>query len=317
MSRILFLIVNLTVFYGMGQGSYAPDADTPGTTAIHKDSSVFVSWANNCTTQRGPQNIAVTGSPLVSAGDDFMATDKSGVNGFVSLGDGGEAILTFSQPISDGPGWDFAVFENSFANDFLELAFVEVSSDGVNYVRFDAFSEVQSIVQVDGFGYTDPTEVNNFAGKYRAQYGTPFDLNDLSGSLGLDVQNITHVKVVDVVGSITDNYATFDALGNKVNDPYPTDFASGGFDLDAVGVINEQPLSIGSAVNSFAVFPNPTSDFINVIKKGVCTLRLYNVSGQELLNVTFSNQLKLDVSSYPSGIYSINIDGIIQKLVIH
>lgn len=317
MSKCLFLIMTLTSFFGMGQGSYAPDASTAGTTAIHKDSSVFVNWATSCIVQRGPQDIAVVGSPLASVGDDYMATDKSGVNGVVSLGDGGHAILTFDTPIYDGPGWDFAVFENSFSNDFLELAFVEVSSDGINYIRFDATTEVQTVTQLGSFGTTDATEINNLAGKYRAQYGTPFDLTELNGIAGIDIQAITHVRIVDVVGSIDDNYASFDAAGNKVNDPYPTDFASSGFDLDAVGVINEKSLSVNDVVNSFAMFPNPASDVVTIRKNGNGTVKLFNLSGQELLNTQFSNQLNLDLSDFPAGIYSVSIDGEIQKLIIH
>lgn len=301
----------------MGQGSYAPDADSFGTTAIHKDSSVFVNWATGCVVQRGPQDIAVSGSPLVTTGSDYMATDKSGVNGVVSLGDGGQAVLTFAVPIYDGPGWDFAVFENSFSNDFLELAFVEVSSDGINYTRFDARSEVQTVTQIGSFGTTDATEINNLAGKYRAQFGTPFDLNELSGIAGLDITAITHVKIIDVIGSIAENYATYDADGNKINDPYPTDFPSGGFDLDAVGVINEMPLSVNNLDNNFAMFPNPASDVVTIRKNGDGTVKLFNLSGQELLNTQFSNQLNLDLSDFPAGIYSVNIDGDIQKLIVH
>ena len=301
----------------MGQGSFAPNADTQGTTAIHKDSSVFVSWANTCVTQRGPQDIAVSGSPLVTAGDDYMATDKSGVNGVVSLGDGGSAILTFAQPIYDGPGWDFAVFENSFSNDFLELAFVEVSSDGVNFVRFNSTSEVQTTSQVDGFGSTDPTEINNLAGKYRAQYGTPFDLNELSGISGLDIQNITHIKVVDVVGSIDELYATFDSFGNKINDPYPTDFASGGFDLDAVGVINEIPLSLEMNTSSFKMFPNPATETLVIQKEGSFEVEVFNLSGMIIVTSKYQDIAVLNVSELARGVYFVKIDGLIQKLVVN
>jgi hypothetical protein len=42
-----------------------------------------------------------------------------------------------------------------------------------------------------------------------------------------------------VVGSINPEYATYDCQGNPVNDPWPTAFASGGMDLDAVGVIHD------------------------------------------------------------------------------
>ena len=69
----------------------------------------------------------------------------------VSLGDGGTVVLTFPQPIGDVPGPDFAVFENGFKafdnSFFLELAHVEVSSDGVNFYRFPSSSLTPSLSQ--------------------------------------------------------------------------------------------------------------------------------------------------------------------------
>ncbi len=43
-----------------------------------------------------------------------------------------------------------------------------------------------------------------------------------------------YVRIVDVIG----NGTTFDANGQPVYDPHPTAFPSGGFDLDAVGVLH-------------------------------------------------------------------------------
>ena len=48
-----------------------------------------------------------------------------------------------------------------------------------------------------------------------------------------------NATIVDVVGSIDPLYATHDSLGNIVIDPWPTAFASGGFDLDGMGVIHQ------------------------------------------------------------------------------
>jgi hypothetical protein len=58
----------------------------------------------------------------------------------LSLGDGGWIDILFGFAITDRPGPDFAVFENGIIDTFLELAFVEVSQDGVRYARFPAVS---------------------------------------------------------------------------------------------------------------------------------------------------------------------------------
>ncbi len=311
------LVCVISMAHTFAQGSFSPNADTPGTTAIHKDSSVFVNWATGCEVSRGPQDIAVDGSPLVSVGEPHFAIGMSGANGVVSLGDGGSAVLTFERPIINGSGWDFAVFENGFSNEYLELAFVEVSSDGINFFRLESTSEIQTNTQVGGFGLTNATEINNFAGKYRAQYGTPFDLEELDNIAGLDINNITHVKIIDVVGSIDPNFATYDAQGNIVNDPYPTDFPQGGFDLDAVGVIHEQPLSIEENDFAFQMFPNPTKSDLNIKIQGKHFLEILDVSGKLLLHDEFENFVTLNISFLDSGIYWVKCNESIQKLIVY
>ena len=294
---------------------YAPGAGIQGTTAIHKDSSVFVNWATNCSVRIGQEDISNPQSNLASAGDSSMAVGLPG-SGIVSLGDGGEAILTFERFIKNGPGWDFAIFENSFNNTFLELGFVEVSSNGTDYFRFPSASLTQDTIQIDAFGSINPTNLNNLAGKYRANYGTPFDLEEFINEPSLDINSISHVKIIDVIGSIDSNYCNYDQFSNKINDPFPTPFISSGFDLDAVGVINEAPLDI---------FNINHSDFLRILKISnryieyslnsnqsvQFNVSIFDLTGKMILQKTEMNNTiksnKIDLKTLKSGIYILNI----------
>jgi hypothetical protein len=232
----------------MAQGSFAPQVGLPGSTAIPADSSCFRDWAIACDATLGPQQAGVSNSPTVSSGAPTYAIGKADAPLTLSLGDGGEATLQFSAPIYDGPGFDFAVFENGFLQGeaaFLELAFVEVSSNGMDFFRFPAISETDTSTQVASFEVLDASQLHNLAGKYIAQFGTPFDLSELPDTILLDKANITHVRIIDCIGSIDPSLSTRDAEGHIINDPWPTNFESGGFDLDGVGVINSRiPLGI-------------------------------------------------------------------------
>ena len=86
---------------------------------------------------------------------------------------------------------------------------------------------------VGGFGAVDPTNLDGLAGKYKQGYGTPFDLDLLAGTPGLNVNQVKYVRIVDTVG----NGTTLDSAGRPIDDPFPTT-GSAGFDLDAVGVIH-------------------------------------------------------------------------------
>lgn len=321
---LLFLLLPAA----LARAQFPPPAGQPGSTAMHKDSSVFVGWATGCTVVRGLKNIADLSLGYVTVGDSTSALGPAGENGVVSLGDGGYAILTFDSPIADGPGWDLAVFENAFSDTFLELAFVEVSSDGHNFFRFPATSLTQDTVQIGSFGSVDATLIDNLAGKYRAGYGTPFDLQHLAGQTGLDISSVTHVKVVDVVGSVDSVFATYDQYGNIVNDPWPTPFDGGGFDLDAVGVIHTAATAFLTPHHTprYVLYPNPA--------RGVCwlqasehsrpvSLALYDASGRRAFFVArpyASNLWCLDLSYLSEGLYFLKLkeayDETLLKLVV-
>jgi hypothetical protein len=225
-------------------GLFAPGAGQSGSTAIFKDDPQFVEWATGISVSRGPMEIddSSLGTASYGAPENAIGKVKGTNSGVVSLGDGGSATLTFSTPITNGPGFDFAVFENADPEAYLELAFVEVSSNGTDFFRFPSISSTPTSSQVGGFGTLDPTDIYDLAGKYKLNYGTPFDLEELAGvSSLLNVNAVTHVRVVDVVGCTQDAYASHDSQGHAVNDPWPTPVAAGGFDLSGVGVINEVP----------------------------------------------------------------------------
>jgi len=320
MKKIFLFIIGCQMAL-LGYAQYPPAAGQEGSTAIHKDDGSFVDWAVTCTVERGLVDISNSQSGYATYGSETNVIGEPGVNGLVSLGDGGTAVLTFSEPLANGVGWDFAVFENAFDDFFLELAFVEVSSDGMNYFRFPANSLTQTDVQVDGFGQLDPTKVNNLAGKYRVNYGTPFDLDDLNGQRGLDINHVTHVKIIDVVGCIQEEYAQLDSEGNIINDPWPTPFESSGFDLDAVGVINNVS-NVGVTENNPAMnklfFPNPVKDVV-YMDAAIDKFEVYTVEGVFVLGAENNALGTFDLSQLPKGMYVVKLyqgkDYTIQKIM--
>src|SRR5262245_34418554 len=178
----------------------ARPAGQPGSTAIANTSPSLVEWAIGFQDLiRGPQDIANPAGPAASfgTGNEALGFADGNSSHVVSLGDGGQITLTFAQPITNGPGADLAVFEKSFAANFLELAFVEVSSNGSDFLRFPAVSLTQTDTQVGSFGSLDATNLDNLAGKYRGGFGTPFDLAQLPGlSPNVDVNEIRFVRIV-------------------------------------------------------------------------------------------------------------------------
>jgi hypothetical protein len=253
---LLGAVVVLTFARSAWAGPYSGGMD-----GIAADDSRIVEWATevvDCT--RGPINITKPSGAVASYGNvsaalgaaDCTYSSATEFNPYnvISLGDGGSITLTFANAICNGTGADLAVYENAFqlaGSDtlfFCELAYVAVSSDGINWITFPSISLTQTTTQVGSFDCIDPTDIYNLAGKNVAGTGTLFDLSDLinlPGSELIDLNNIEYVRITDVVGSIDPAYARYDSLGNIINDPWKTSFSTGGFDLDAVAVLNAVP----------------------------------------------------------------------------
>ncbi len=202
----------------------------------------------------GPQNIDVPGSPTASGGVPANALGEADAS-IVSLGDGGSITVSFDASFQNLPGADFAVFENAFSLRglvFAELGFVSVSSDGSNFSMFPSLFDDPIIDDSFGasFRIIEAEQTNNLAGIHPTGVGTGFDLSDLLADnlvvQGLvDLDAIRFVRITDAIG----DGSTTDALGNAIFDPFTTDLSVGGFDLDAVGIL--QPVPIPAAFYLF------------------------------------------------------------------
>ena len=303
-------------------GSFCGAAGTPGSSAIAADSSAFVAWATGVTVTRGPRKISDPSLGVAATGTESNAVGQATLNNVydvVSLGDGGTALVTFALPITNGDGPDFAVFENGFSDNSLELAFVEVSTDGQRFVRFPATCLTQNTTQLGNAGQSDPTNLNNLAGKYRIGFGTPFDLEELRDSTGINIDSIVYVRIVDVVGCIDPQYATRDQYGNIINDPWPTPFETSGYDLTGVGVIHELTPGVGideSVAVVDNIYPNPTTGRITVSTRRSAEATLFDISGRSVAVYSLNAGANvLDLTAFQNGVYMLRVDGAVSKIV--
>ena len=305
------------------EGPFCGIVGTEGCTAIALDDARIKGWATGCTVVRGSSNLSDPNAADVSYGEESAGVGPASTSTLeaVSLGDGGMATLTFGTPIANGDGFDFAVFENSFDDYFLELAVVEVSSDGEHFVRFPATSLTQTRTQIGGTGRVDATFINNLAGKYRVGYGTPFDLEELRDSTNIDINNITHVRLIDVVGSIDPQYGTYDAFGHIINDPFPTISRSAGFDLEGVCVLNQQLGIKDAEATTLNLFPNPARSLVSITMKAEAagTVAVYDMTGRQVLTLPVqagNSTIRINTADMPNGVYMVSFGNHVEKLVV-
>lgn len=290
--------------------------------AIFCQNPAILGWAATCNITRGLQDIT-TPDLWASYGTeaDAVGAATESTMDVVSLGDSGIAVLTFDQPITNGNGYDFAVFENALNDTFLELSFVEVSSDGVNYVRFPAISNTPTDEQITNSGSINARNINNLAGKHRVGWGTPFDLDELAGNDLVDINNITHIKLIDVIGTIDPSHASRDSRNQIINDPYPTNFNSCGFDLDGVAILNGWlPNDIQEytthANATMSVFPNPCHSAVTCQAVTGELVTLYNMQGSVVYSqIADNDNVTINTQLLPDGVYFVKCANQTAKII--
>ncbi len=273
------------------KGQWDPAGGEAGSFGVHRQDIRLARWADSAVVLRGWRDISKKDSGYVSGGD-VSNIYGSPDNYTLSLGDSGSVIIFLKEPVKNIDGFDFVVFENGFAwfsGYFLELAFVEVSTDGSKFVRFPAQTIADTLKQYTNNAAMDPSQYFNLAGKHQAPYGTPFDLEQLSDSNGIDTDSIHFIRLIDVVGTIDPQMGARDINGRIINDPWPTAFDIGGFDLDAVGVLSELTTKTSNAViETGSLGPNPVLMGQPVFwfgQKPAKSFRIYELSsGKEVLN---------------------------------
>lgn len=211
------------------------DTSHPIDPAIPAQSPRFREWANAIDPSR--TYFAPRGSTSISYTSYNSLGDLDASQ--IAAGDSpGFLTVTFPRGIRNGPGHDFAVFENGFVfpqqpNLFAELAYVEVSSNGADFARFPSISRNTTWAGPFGqsFAGFDSTHIHNLAGKHAEGFGTPFDLSELTqhslvqGGL-LNLQQIQYVRLVDIPGT----GSFLDSQGHPILDNWLTT-GSGGFDF--------------------------------------------------------------------------------------
>ena len=122
------------------------------------------------------------------------------------------------------------------------------------------------------------------------------------------------MRIVDVIGTINSSYCSYDSQGNRINDPYPTDFESGGFDLDGVAVMNENNIYASTESflvdKKFEVYPNPSKGIITMDFLGDenTPVGIFNFAGSLIWQGTATPGEQIDLTNYfKPGIYFVRL----------
>ena len=71
-----------------------------------------------------------------------------------------------------------------------------------------------------------------------------------------------------------------------------------------------------SAENLVKIYPNPVSSLLTIENPHLSTITIYNAQGRVVFEFEGSKKESVDVSGFSSGVYTVEVDGEMQKLIV-
>jgi choice-of-anchor B domain-containing protein len=185
-------------------------------------------------------------------------------------------------------------------------------------IVFDLNDLDTPVFHFEHFGETAAIDHNGYVvgdKYYMANYRAGMRVLDISDIAN---QNISEIGYFDTYTA--SNSAAFDGAWNV----YPF-FASGNIVISDINrgffLVKSNGLGITEAQQiQFSVYPNPSESDITITSANnpISTVEMYNVLGQRVLNLNFSEKFSenIDISSLRSGLYLIKINGSTTKKLI-
>lgn len=217
--------------------------------------------------------------------------------------------------------------------------FTVTDVDGTSHTLYDLCDSGQ-YVMIDFFAYwcgpcmqTAPT-IHDFYTKYGCNQGDVFvlgiesdpnstlaNLQSFKNSAGLPSNSFPNVLGSQGGSTVRNTYgiAAFPTIvligpDRKMlnNDIYPLNdlqMLEKAFPAGSILEMNRLNQDPNNIENNLDIFPNPVSDILNVVKKNIQNVSIYDATGKTIMTTAYNNidQIEIDVTDFENGLYIITV----------
>ena len=103
-----------------------------------------------------------------------------------------------------------------------------------------------------------------------------------------------------------------------INDLWPVNSTQHLIDeIDAA--IEEHKKSVSVAElgnNNFAIYPNPASSEVKIISNGDANVKIFDMTGRCVKDVNVAENATIDIKDLNTGVYFVNVNGKVEKLIV-
>ena len=103
-----------------------------------------------------------------------------------------------------------------------------------------------------------------------------------------------------------------------INDVWPinsTQHLIGEIDA-AIEAHKNGTLSIAELGNEYAIYPNPATSEVKIVSNGEANVKIFDMTGRCVKDVTVADDATIDIKDLNTGVYFVNVNGKVEKLVV-
>ena len=75
-------------------------------------------------------------------------------------------------------------------------------------------------------------------------------------------------------------------------------------------------LNIAEIENKYAIYPNPASSEVKIISYGDANVKIFDMTGRCVKDVNVAENATIDIKDLNTGVYFVNVNGKVEKLVV-
>jgi hypothetical protein len=87
-------------------------------------------------------------------------------------------------------------------------------------------------------------------------------------------------------------------------------------EIDAAIVEHKKSVGVAELENNYTIYPNPASSEVKIISNGDANVKIFDMTGRCVKDINVTEDATIDIKDLNTGVYFVNVNGKVEKLVV-
>jgi hypothetical protein len=87
-------------------------------------------------------------------------------------------------------------------------------------------------------------------------------------------------------------------------------------EFDAAIAEHKKSVGVAELENNYAIYPNPASLEVKIISNGDANVKIFDMTGRCVKDINVTENATIDIKDLNTGVYFVNVNGKVEKLVV-